>query len=131
MEAIESNPTVGVDAAGAVVPELIADDASRAKSLAIMEANNPLYPFGQLPEGGEPKTLTPFPELDMGRTRGGKRRAGRLADLPTLVQRAGERRLQLGDRRDRVGQRGECRECEWIAPEMNPGFMTHILIESF
>ena len=38
MEVIESDPTVGVDAAGAVVPELIADDASRAKSLAIMEA---------------------------------------------------------------------------------------------
>ncbi len=38
-------------------------------SLAIMEANNPSYPFGALPPGGEPKTLTPFPELTMGRTR--------------------------------------------------------------
>ena len=35
----------------------------------IMEANSPDYPFGTLPEGGEPKTLTPFPELAMGRTR--------------------------------------------------------------
>lgn len=35
----------------------------------IMEANSPDYPFGTLPEGGEPKTLTPFPELRMGRTR--------------------------------------------------------------
>lgn len=36
---------------------------------AIMEANSPDYGFGTLPEGGEPKTLTPFPELEMGRTR--------------------------------------------------------------
>ncbi len=35
----------------------------------IMEANSPDYPFGKLPEGGEPKVLTPFPELAMGRTR--------------------------------------------------------------
>ena len=35
----------------------------------IMEANSPDYPFGTLPEGGEPKTLTSFPELAMGRTR--------------------------------------------------------------
>lgn len=35
----------------------------------IMEATSPDYPFGTLPEGGEPKTLTPFPELKMGRTR--------------------------------------------------------------
>lgn len=41
-------------------------------SLAIMEANNPDYPFGKLPEGGEPKTLTPFPELKMGRNRKSK-----------------------------------------------------------
>jgi len=38
-------------------------------SLAIMEANNPLYPYGELPAGGEPKTLTPFPEMGMGRSR--------------------------------------------------------------
>lgn len=37
----------------------------------IMEANSPDYPFGTLPEGGEPKTLTRFPELAMGRTRKG------------------------------------------------------------
>ena len=41
-------------------------------SLAIMQANDPLYPYGQLPEGGEPKTLTPFPEMRRGRTRKGK-----------------------------------------------------------
>jgi alkylhydroperoxidase/carboxymuconolactone decarboxylase family protein YurZ len=38
-------------------------------SLAIMEANNPLYPYGELPLGGEPKELTPFPEMKLGRTR--------------------------------------------------------------
>ena len=41
-------------------------------SLAIMEANNPLYPYGQLPDGGEPKDLTPFPEMRLGRTRQAK-----------------------------------------------------------
>lgn len=39
---------------------------------AIMEANSADYPFGKLPEGGEPKALTPFPELAQGR----KRRSG-------------------------------------------------------
>jgi len=38
-------------------------------SLAIIEANNPLYPFGQLPPGGEPRELTPFAEMSMGRQR--------------------------------------------------------------
>ena len=36
-------------------------------SLAIMEANNPFYAFGQLPPGGEPEELTPFPEMYIGR----------------------------------------------------------------
>lgn len=35
----------------------------------IMKANSPDYPFGTLPEGGEPKTLQSFPELSLGRTR--------------------------------------------------------------
>ena len=35
---------------------------------AIITANDPAYPYGALPEGGEPKTLTPFPELELGRT---------------------------------------------------------------
>jgi alkylhydroperoxidase/carboxymuconolactone decarboxylase family protein YurZ len=34
---------------------------------AILTANDPAYPYGTLPEGGEPKTLTRFPELDLGR----------------------------------------------------------------
>ncbi len=38
-------------------------------SLAILEANSKEYPFGQLPPGGEPKELTPFAEMQLGRTR--------------------------------------------------------------
>jgi alkylhydroperoxidase/carboxymuconolactone decarboxylase family protein YurZ len=57
-------------------------------SLAIMEANNPDYPFGKLPEGGEPKTLTPFPELKMGRKRKGTAREG-LLDTPEWRYAAG------------------------------------------
>jgi alkylhydroperoxidase/carboxymuconolactone decarboxylase family protein YurZ len=38
-------------------------------SLTITEANNPAYPFGQLPPGGAPKELVPFPEMTMGRMR--------------------------------------------------------------
>lgn len=33
---------------------------------AILLANDPNYPFGKMPEGGEPETLVRFPELDMG-----------------------------------------------------------------
>jgi alkylhydroperoxidase/carboxymuconolactone decarboxylase family protein YurZ len=50
-------------------------------SLAIEQANSPDYPFGTLPAGGEPKTLTPFPELSMGRTRKRGSKAGAL-DTP-------------------------------------------------
>ena len=38
-------------------------------SHAIMIANEDSYPFGKLPDGGEPNELTPFPELEMGRKR--------------------------------------------------------------
>jgi alkylhydroperoxidase/carboxymuconolactone decarboxylase family protein YurZ len=38
-------------------------------SFAIMEANSKEYPFGKMPDGGEPKTLAPFPELELGRKR--------------------------------------------------------------
>lgn len=50
-------------------------------SLAIMEASNPLYPYGELPEGGEPKELTPFPEMTMGRSRGDQS-AETMAEMP-------------------------------------------------
>src|SRR5262249_47012491 len=33
---------------------------------AILLGNDPSYPFGKMPEGGEPKTLTPFPEMKLG-----------------------------------------------------------------
>ena len=36
-------------------------------SLAIEQANSADYPFGQLPPGGEPKVLKPFPEMSQGR----------------------------------------------------------------
>jgi alkylhydroperoxidase/carboxymuconolactone decarboxylase family protein YurZ len=35
---------------------------------AILMANDPAYPFGKMPEGGEPKALVRFPEMDMGWT---------------------------------------------------------------
>ena len=57
-------------------------------SLAIMEANNPDYPFGELPAGGAPKELTPFPELKMGRTRKGTQSES-LADTPEWRYAAG------------------------------------------
>ena len=50
-------------------------------SLAIMEANHPLYPYGQLPPGGEPRELTPFPEMRMGRSRADPAKES-LADAP-------------------------------------------------
>jgi alkylhydroperoxidase/carboxymuconolactone decarboxylase family protein YurZ len=40
-------------------------------SLAIEQANSADYPFGKLPPGGEPATLKPFPEMNLGRTRKG------------------------------------------------------------
>ncbi len=36
-------------------------------TLAMLTANDPAYPFGKRPPEGAPKTLTPFPELHMGR----------------------------------------------------------------
>jgi alkylhydroperoxidase/carboxymuconolactone decarboxylase family protein YurZ len=50
-------------------------------SLAITEANSADYPFGELPLGGAPTELTPFPELTMGRTRKGSH-SDSLADTP-------------------------------------------------
>jgi alkylhydroperoxidase/carboxymuconolactone decarboxylase family protein YurZ len=57
-------------------------------SLAIMEANHPLYPYGQLPPGGEPKQLAPFPEMSMGRARLGTSSES-LADEPEWRYAAG------------------------------------------
>ncbi len=57
-------------------------------SYAIMLANSDDYPFGELPAGGEPDDLTPFPELETGR----KRLAGiedGLSELPAWQYGAG------------------------------------------
>lgn len=48
---------------------------------AIQTANSSSYPYGELPPGGEPQTLTPFPELELGRSSGGEA-AGSLAETP-------------------------------------------------
>lgn len=46
---------------------------------AILTANRADYPYGELPPGGEPKTLTPFPELSQGRERTGALGEGLMA----------------------------------------------------
>jgi alkylhydroperoxidase/carboxymuconolactone decarboxylase family protein YurZ len=38
---------------------------------AILTANDSAYPYGEMPVGGEPKELTRFPELDLGREASG------------------------------------------------------------
>ena len=40
-------------------------------AMAIIDANDPAYPYGKLPPDGAPKTVTPFPELEMGRDKEG------------------------------------------------------------
>jgi alkylhydroperoxidase/carboxymuconolactone decarboxylase family protein YurZ len=57
-------------------------------SLAILEANSPEYPYGKLPEGGEPEDLTPFPELEQGRSRKSKGNES-LLDTPEWRYAAG------------------------------------------
>lgn len=48
---------------------------------AILTANKPEYRYGVLPPGGEPRELTPFPELAIGRARSGVIR-DRLLETP-------------------------------------------------
>jgi alkylhydroperoxidase/carboxymuconolactone decarboxylase family protein YurZ len=57
------------------IPNTVIFEAAEAFSVAanismvaqsILLANDPDYPFGKLPEGGEPKTVTHFPEMDLG-----------------------------------------------------------------
>ncbi|MES2563438.1 MAG: carboxymuconolactone decarboxylase family protein, partial [Pseudomonadota bacterium] len=40
-------------------------------AMAILTANDPAYPYGKLPPEGAPTTLTPFPEINMGRDKRG------------------------------------------------------------
>jgi len=55
-----------VEAATAIAP-IVGWSTIAHVTLAILTAADPKYPFGKLPPEGAPKTLTPFPELHMGR----------------------------------------------------------------
>lgn len=59
-----------LEAATAIAP-IVGWSTIAHVALAIINASDPAYPFGKLPPDGPPKTLTHFPELDMGRTRTG------------------------------------------------------------
>ena len=54
------------EAAEAIAP-VVGHSTISLVAQAIMLANDPSYPFGKMPEGGEPKQLTPFPEMKLGR----------------------------------------------------------------
>ena len=54
------------EAAEAIAP-VVGHSTISLVAQAIMLANDPKYPFGKMPEGGEPKELTPFPEMKLGR----------------------------------------------------------------
>lgn len=57
---------VMVEAATAIAP-IVGWSTIAHVTLAILTANDPAYPFGKRPPEGAPKTLTPFPELNVGR----------------------------------------------------------------
>ncbi len=57
---------VMVEAATAIAP-IVGWSTIAHVTLAILTANDPQYPFGKIPPGGAPTTLTPFPELAVGR----------------------------------------------------------------
>jgi alkylhydroperoxidase/carboxymuconolactone decarboxylase family protein YurZ len=54
------------EAAAAIAP-VVGWSTIAHVAMAILTANDPAYPYGKLPPDGAPKTLTPFPELDIGR----------------------------------------------------------------
>jgi alkylhydroperoxidase/carboxymuconolactone decarboxylase family protein YurZ len=54
------------EAAEAIAP-VVGHSTISHVARSIMLANDPAYPFGAMPPGGEPKELTPFPELELGR----------------------------------------------------------------
>ncbi len=60
--------------AGAGIAPVVGWSTIAHVAQAILTANDPRYPFGELPPGGEPKELTPFPELSLGRSRQGPAR---------------------------------------------------------
>jgi alkylhydroperoxidase/carboxymuconolactone decarboxylase family protein YurZ len=57
---------VMVEAATAIAP-IVGWSTIAHVTLAMLTANDPAYPFGKRPPDGAPKTLTPFPELHLGR----------------------------------------------------------------
>lgn len=59
---------VMVEAATAIAP-IVGWSTIAHVTLAILTANDPKYPFGKIPPDGAPKTLTPFAELGIGRTK--------------------------------------------------------------
>ncbi len=56
--------------AGAAIAPVVGWSTIAHIASAILTANDPQYPYGTLPPGGQPATLTRFPELDLGRQRG-------------------------------------------------------------
>ena len=59
---------VMVEAATAIAP-IVGWSTIAHVTLAILTANDPAYPFGMRPADGAPATLTPFPELHLGRNK--------------------------------------------------------------
>ena len=55
--------------AGASIAPIVGWSTIAHVAKAILTANDPEYPYGELPAGGEPQTITPFPELTLGRVR--------------------------------------------------------------
>lgn len=55
------------EAAEAIAP-VVGHSTISHVARSIMLANDPAYPFGTMPPGGEPQAITPFPELELGRT---------------------------------------------------------------
>jgi len=53
--------------AGAAIAPIVGWSTIAHVAQAILTANDPKYPYGDLPAGGEPAALTPFPELELGR----------------------------------------------------------------
>ena len=76
---------------------------------SILLANDPAYPFGKLPEGGEPKSVTPFPEMELG-WEAERAARGRPPARPGLAIR----------RRDRPGIRAPHRRLRRPLPDRPP-----------
>jgi alkylhydroperoxidase/carboxymuconolactone decarboxylase family protein YurZ len=72
-----------VEAATAIAP-IVGWSTIAHVTLAILTANDPNYPFGKIPPGGAPTTLTPFAELHVGREKVAAAQEGsdRLIDTP-------------------------------------------------